>query len=167
MRFLFCLLLGTSFLTGSATAGEIDTIVVPESVPYAKGLIVRGKTKEECRLEKRIADDIMRHVGHVYKTVLTKKPKKGKYHVLTVEINDVFGAGGGGWSGPKHVEITGKLLDNKGKMVGSFRGRRTSSAGFTALKGTCSMLHKCSKALGKDVTKWLGNPRPNSFLGEE
>ncbi|CAM2010963.1 hypothetical protein [Acanthopleuribacter pedis] len=167
MRVLICLLLSTPFFCLPSQAGDVDTIVVPEKAPFAKGLIVRGKTKTECRLEERVADDIMRRVGNVYANVVTEKPKKGAYHVLTVEISDVFGAGGGGWSGPKHLELKGKLVDHKGKMIGSFRGRRTSAAGFTALKGTCSMLQKCSKALGKDVTLWLGDPKPNSFLGAE
>lgn len=166
MRLLF-LLLSVAVLSTPSFAGDVDTIVVPEKVAFVKGLIVRGKTKTECRLEQRVADDIMRRVGNVYANVVTEKPKKGAYHVLTVEISDVFGAGGGGWSGPKHLELKGKLLDQKGKMLGSFRGRRTSAAGITALKGTCSMLQKCSKTLSKDITLWLGDPKPNSFLGTE
>ena len=159
-----CLVLGFG---AHSLAGEVDTLVVPDKVLFAKNLIVRGKTKTECRLEERVADDIKRNVGRVYTNVVSEKPKSGKYHVLEVEIVDVFGAGGGGWSGPKHLELQGRLLDKGGKIVGSFRGRRTSAAGFTALKGTCSMLHKCSKTLGKDLAVWLQDPKPNSYLGNE
>ncbi|MEJ2404442.1 MAG: hypothetical protein P8171_09165 [Candidatus Thiodiazotropha sp.] len=45
-----------------------------------------------------------------------------------------------------------ELFEN-GKKIGSF-------------KGTCSILGRCVKALGKDISEWLINPTMNARLGE-
>jgi hypothetical protein len=94
----------------------------------------------------------------------TLDTKKGK--VLLVEITGVTAPGGGAWSGAKSMSIAGKLYDN-GKMIGDFTGMRYSGGGFFGgYKGTCSIIGRCSKTLGKDVATWLKNPTSGAHLGD-
>ena len=139
-----------------------ETLVVPELVSYKEGLVVRGRIQEECGLESRVADDIASAAKNAYNKV-TRKKSGGSYHILEVEIVDVFGAGGGAWSGPKYIELKGTLKDQGGKMIGSFRARRHSMVGV----GTCSILKRCSKALGRDIAAFLLEPETDAYLGGE
>ena len=158
MLFLAC------FLVGLAYAGE--TLYISETVKYKKGLRVRDNIKNECDLEGRIADDIARFAKNAYNKVTRDKPS-GKHHVLTVEIVDVFGAGGGAWSGPKYIELKGTLKDSNGNKVGSFRARRHSMGGpLGGISGTCKILKRCSKRLGQDVAEFLVDPEEDAYLGD-
>jgi len=85
--------------------------------------------------------------------------------VLTIEFEDVQGAAGGAWSGPKSVVIKGSLSQN-GKMLGDFKARRIPVAYVWRYKGTCSILGRCVKTLGKDVAEWLAHPTPQAVLGD-
>ncbi len=35
-----------------------------------------------------------------------------------------------------------------------------------AYKGTCALLGRCTKTLGKDIAEWLKNPVNNATLGD-
>lgn len=148
-------------------AGDVDTLYIPATVNYAEGLNVRGNIKSECNLENIVAQDIAHEAGRVYAKVVREKPKSGDYHVLDVVIADVFGAGGGAWSGPKYLSLRGSLKTKGGKVIGTFTARRHSSGGaFGAVKGTCGILKRCSRTLGKDVAQFLAAPTENNTLGD-
>jgi hypothetical protein len=86
--------------------------------------------------------------------------------VLTIEIVNVHGTGGGAYSGAKSVVIEGTLQEN-GKVIGTFEGSRYSGGGFWGgFKGTCSILGRCVKALGNDVAIWMENPYKGAKLGD-
>jgi hypothetical protein len=58
-------------------------------------------------------------------------------------------------------------LNQKGKMLGDFKARRYSGGGmFCGYKGTCAILGRCVKALGKDVVEWLAQPTSRAVLGD-
>ncbi|WP_221894969.1 hypothetical protein [Bathymodiolus japonicus methanotrophic gill symbiont] len=51
----------------------------------------------------------------------------------------------------------------KGKKTRTF----TANRGFMgAYKGTCALLGRCTKALGKDIAEWLNNPVGGASLGD-
>ena len=86
---------------------------------------------------------------------------------LEVEIADVSGAGGDAWSGPKLLEIRGKLADQSGKSIGTFVARRHSMGDpLGGIKGTCGILRRCSKRLGMDVAELLVDPGNGVMLGD-
>src|SRR4030065_483798 len=65
------------------------------------------------------------------------------------------GFGVGAWSGAKHVPVEGTLWEN-GKIKGTFTAMRYSGGGaFGGYKGTCAILGRCVKAIGKDGGGWL------------
>jgi hypothetical protein len=86
--------------------------------------------------------------------------------VLEVYITDAI-SGGNGWIGhQKYVAVAGTLYEN-GKEVASFTGGRYSGGGaFGGYKGSCSVLGRCTKALGKDIANWLASPEDGASLGD-
>ena len=171
MRYLSLLgVCGLFFLAGmvqSATAA--DTLVVPEKIAYAKKIRVRDAVRNECQLEEKTLRFIKEYAqkNGTYKNIVTEKPKSGTYHVLDAEIIRVIAKGGGAWSGSKSMTIKGTLKDQSGKQLGSFEAGRYSGGGaFAGYKGTCSIIGRCTKAIGKDVAQWLIDPQEDSYLGD-
>jgi len=157
----------TLLLMFSFTVQAADVIVVPKKIPFGKETMVRDNVRAECKLEEKIAKFIVDYgKKHGYQ-IVDEKPASGPYKILSAEIITVVGAGGGAWSGAKSIKIKGDLKDQDGKVVGNFTAGRYSGGGaFAGYKGTCSILGRCTKAIGKDVAAWLANPNTNSMLGD-
>ncbi|VAW97682.1 hypothetical protein MNBD_GAMMA23-590 [hydrothermal vent metagenome] len=152
-------------------AAQVDKtpIYMEHHVPFRKHISVRDAVRRECNLGGKLATHINNYAKSYHLNMM-----EGKGHgknmdsgrTLEIEIVDVDGAGGGAWSGAKMVAIEGELMDH-GKVIGSFRAVRSSTGGaFGAYKGTCSILGRTVKALGKDVALWLQHPDLNASLGE-
>jgi hypothetical protein len=55
----------------------------------------------------------------------------------------------------------------QGKLLGDFKARRYPGGGmFGGYKGTCAILGRSVKALGKDVAEWLAHPTSQAVLGD-
>ncbi len=158
------LLLGYMVFPLSGFAGE-DTVFLQRVATYAKDAAVSGAVRRECDLESKVPLFVKKYArGGVEYVDNAAAVKNGK--VLVIKITDVIGAGGGAWSGSKSLTIRGVLKDN-GKEVADFHARRISGGGaFGGFKGTCSILGRNAKALGKDVALWLRNPAPGAKLGD-
>lgn len=148
-------------------AQQVTTLVIPEKVVFSKDCRVKDKVRNQCQLEEKTLRFIKEFNRSNYTSLVTEKPASGNYHVLTAEIVEVQGAGGGAWSGYKSIKVVGTLKDAKGKVLGNFEARRYSGGGaFGGYKGTCSIMGRCTKAIGKDIANWLSNPQKDSFLGD-
>jgi hypothetical protein len=152
----------TSAPTGPAVS-------VTKRINYGKGSNVPEKVKAECSLDTQLPAYIKTFAADTDIPVNLKDGavnKNAKGRVLNVEFSNVVGAGGGAWSGAKYVAVKGELFEN-GKKIGSFNGRRTSGGGFFgAYKGTCKILDRCVKALGKDIALWMIDPTMDAMIGE-
>lgn len=85
--------------------------------------------------------------------------------MLVMKIADAQGLGGGRMSGPKSVTVEGTLKQN-GNVLGSFTVQRATMGGYGGgSSGTCALLHRCAKRIGKDVGVWLQKPTMNAVLG--
>ena len=70
------------------------------------------------------------------------------------------------WTGAKSLTISGRLKE-KGRTVARFTaGRYTGGGAFGAYKGTCSLLGRVAKRIGKDVALWLKDPRDGAHMGD-
>jgi hypothetical protein len=66
----------------------------------------------------------------------------------------------------KYSRISGALYQD-GDRVAGFRAVRASMGGaFAGYKGSCSVLGRTMKALGKDIAQWLTNPDDGAELGD-
>lgn len=141
--------------------------LVIKPISFNKDAYIRDAVKKECNLDGKLTQFIEQNAANQYAEILSNSKKVPKNaQILSVEIEQVQGGGGGAWSGGKMVLINGKLTE-KGKVIGSFKGRRYSGGGmFGAYKGTCAILGRCVKVLGKDIAEWLQSPSQNSALGD-
>lgn len=167
-RTLYTLLLTvTSVLPVTALAGD-GTLTLEKKAPYTKGLNVPDAVRAECGLEQKIPEFVQEFANKGFDKVVLADTVSAKTagKALSMKITDVTGTGGGAWSGPKHVTIEGTLWQN-GKVAGTFRASRYSGGGaFGGYKGTCAILGRCAKALGKDVATWAIAPSMDASLGD-
>jgi hypothetical protein len=160
LRILAIALAAATGLASTAWAGGVK---VPNPVPFGAEADVREAVRNECQLGEKVASFIAQF-GDDIELVSGHPGKNGR--VLDVKISHVFAPGGGAFSGPKWMELEGTLKQD-GKRVASFRAKRFTTGGaFAGFKGTCSIIGRCTKALGKDVAEWLKNPTDNALLGD-
>lgn len=153
---LFCV----GFFATSASASGVS---VQRNISFASGSNATDAVRRECKLEERIPAYLVQYDPSV---TLVDNVKSAKGRTLHLEISDVYAPGGGGMTGLKRVVVTGKLYEN-GKLIGSFRDQRTSTGGYWGgYKGTCGILQRCAKAIGKDIATWLKNPTKDASIGE-
>ncbi len=150
-------------LTGLA-AGKVT---IPKEAPYASQVSVPDAVRAECNLPGKVSDYVKEYAGKNFDVVQADKVTAGTPgQALDLKIVNLTGTGGGAWSGPKHVTVQGTLWEN-GKVKGTFTSTRYSSGGaFGGYKGTCAILGRCTKAIGKDVGEWLMAPSMNARLGD-
>ena len=138
------------------------TLTIAKKVPFEKGIHVPDAVRAECALEQKVSDYVReaasgQHEVKVADSVSAKTLGKA----LGMTITAVLAPGGGSWSGPKSVTVRGTLWEN-GKQTGSFTARRHTSGGG----GTCGMLARDAKEIGKDIAKWLASPGQDDKLGD-
>lgn len=152
-----------------SAAAMASPVVVTSSVAYSKHSGASTAVKKECIIDKQLPDFVEQYASKHDIAVVQKDGKvssKGKGKVLVVEFDGIVASAGGVFSGAKSVTVKGALYKS-GKKIGSFEGRRTSGGGAVfGYKGTCSILGRCVKALGKDIADWLVKPTMNARLGE-
>ena len=170
---LFILLVG---LNGCATNGNkpsqsvqhtgTGTLII-KPIGFNKDAYIRDAVKQECDLDGKLVQFIKENAAGQYANIVTdSNTEPADAQILTMEIGEVQGAAGGAWSGAKSVVVKGSL-SQKGKMLGDFKARRYSGGGmFGGYKGTCAILGRCVKTLGRDVAEWLAHPTPQAVLGD-
>ena len=149
------------FSGAPAPAGS-ESVKVLRVAPFAKEARVPEKVQNECDLETKVPA----YLGKYADVELVDGKLGTSGRSLELRIGDVHGPGGGAFSGPKWMTVTGVLREN-GREVSSFTAKRYSTGGaFGAYKGTCSILARCAKAIGKDIAGWLRNPQKDAHLGD-
>ena len=145
---------------GVGSGARAETQVL-RAIPYAKGVEVRQAVRDQCQLETKVPGYIAEFGSDV---VLVDRLGGGR--VLELAITEVHAPGGGGFSGPKWMTVTGTLREGR-RVVGTFRAKRFTTGGaFAAFKRTCSIIGRCTKAIGRDIAAWLENPGMDSKLGD-
>lgn len=144
------------------------SITISKQAPFAQQVNVTDAVRAECKLPEKVSEFVKEFADKSYDKVVladnvsTKTPGQA----LSMKIVGVTGFGGGAFSGAKHVTVEGTLWEN-GKVKGTFTAMRYSGGGaFGAYKGTCAILGRCVKAIGKDVGGWLLAPSMNAKLGD-
>jgi hypothetical protein len=149
----------------SQSSGAGTLIIKP--ISFKQDAYIRDAVKQECSLEGKLTQFIKENAaGHYANIVMDSNAGPADAQILVVEIEEVQGAAGGAWSGARSVVIKG-TLSQQGKMLGDFKARRYSGGGmFAAYKGTCAILGRCVKTLGRDVAEWLIHPTSQAVLGD-
>jgi hypothetical protein len=140
-----------------AASGAQAAVQVASSIPFAPNAGASGAVQQECQLQTLVPQAIQQAGADVQ---LVGAPAKGG-RWLELSISEVHAPGGGMFSGPKWMAVSGKLYD-KGKVIGSFRAKRIS----TGLRSTCGSLAKIATVIGRDVAAWLTAPSMNAEIGD-
>ncbi len=161
---LIALLLMSSLTVFAVRAADV---VMQESIPYAEDADVAKKIRTECvELQKQLAQFTKEFAAENGVTVELGDIANASGRVLKVEISEAVSRGNAFIGHRKYTEIRGELSDN-GKKIASFKGLRESMGGaFAGYKGSCSVLGRTVKALGKDIGMWLAKPEDGAELGD-
>ncbi len=137
-------------------------------VVFAKDLEVREAVRKECQLLTKLPGFVQSYAQEQYAGIDLNAKRSTKSDFLKIEIIDLPKYKKNAWAGRggQWVTIKGSLL-RKGKKTVSFEANRGSMGGFMgAYKGTCALLGRCTKTLGKDIAEWLKNPVDGATLGD-
>ena len=154
-------------LPRTALAKDGSALSLEKEASFKEGLSVSDSIKNECQLQTKIPGFIKDFAkGNFDVTMVDDASKVKTGNALAVKITNMTGVGGGAWTGAKFVQIDGTLWED-GKVKGTFQALRYTTGGaWGGFKGTCGMLGRCTKSLGKDVATWLSSPSMNAKLGD-
>ena len=150
------------------TSLAAGSITVAKKAPYAQNMSVPDAVRAECDLPGKVPVFVKEFADKSYDKVVLADSVSAKTpgQALSMKIVGITGTSGGAWSGAKHVTVEGTLWEN-GKVKGTFTAMRYSGGGaFGGYKGTCAILGRCVKSIGKDVGEWLLAPKMNAKLGD-
>ena len=172
--YLFVSLLALNGCATNATAPtpaqhtKTETLVI-KPIEFNKDAHIRKAVRQECNLIGKLTLFIEKNAADQYAHIISDAHPDtipADAQILKIEIEQVEGAAGGAWSGPKKVLINGTLTKN-GQVLGDFKAHRYSGGGmFGSYKGTCAIMGRCVRSLGADVAKWLIHPTPKAMLGD-
>ena len=137
-------------------------------VIFAKDLKVRDAVRKECQLLTKLPGFVQSYAQDQYAGIDLNAKRVRTSDFLKIEIIDLPKYNKNAWAGRggQWVTVKGFLL-RKGKKTISFEANRASMGGFMgAYKGTCSLLGRCTKTLGKDIAEWLKKPIDGAVLGD-
>lgn len=146
-------------------------VTMESKIPFKDGAFIKQAIKSECSLQSELANSIKAHANNYDISMVSDGNSSGSEYQLKVEIVDAVsqGSGFGGMIGQGHRKLTkveGSLY-LKGKKLATFRGMRVSGGGyFGRFKSSCAVLAGTANALGKDIARWLNEPRDGSSLGD-
>jgi hypothetical protein len=148
-------------LFGAPSGSAEGRVEVARSAPFSKASGASAAVQGECNLERLVPELL----AEAAPSVALVDSLAGSGPRLRLTISEVVAPGGGAFSGPKSLEVTGVLLDGE-RELGSFRAKRRTAGGPFGAGGTCGMLRKCARVIGQDVAVWLAGPTANAKLGD-
>lgn len=159
-KLLSTILATAFFLTASLAWAGGGAIKVATNTPFKDPTVVDNRVREECdQIGTKLAMYLNEYATEYgVETVLVDSvdPKAGG-KVLVVHITSAV-SGGNAWIGHRKTMSAKAELFVDGEPQGFANFTRDSGGGFGGgFKGSCSVLGRCSKALGKDIAEWLRN----------
>lgn len=144
-------------LLWSASAAAEGAIQIPMDVGYAAEAAVPEKIRNECTtLGTKLSTFIEQYAtsnGVATERVERVDPKAPR--ALRVEFTQGMSSGNAFIGHQKAMTIRVELFEN-GESQGSTTLTRNSMGGFAGgFKGSCSVLGRVTKALGRDTADWL------------
>ena len=149
-----------------ATAAEVRMVNV---VPYSEHAEIAENVRRECvQIQEQLAHFTREYAAGNGITInlLDEVSSSDPGRVLLIEIDDAVSSGNAFTGHRKFTRISGELYQD-GERIAGFKGRRNSGGGaFGGYKGSCSVLGRTVKVLGRDVAGWLNNPSDGARLGD-
>ena len=155
MKYLSVALLISALTTPlAASANERLFLQVPAmldpsaSIPTA----VNNECPPEAPLGNYALSEIEKRIGSVQSVANPEQAGDGK--VIQLTIISVYAPGGGTWSGRKSMRVRADIMERGAIVDSTVLSRRSWGAGVLP-SGTCEVLDRVARALGKDLAVWL------------
>lgn len=150
-------------LFSGAAAAQGASVRVQREISFAPGSGAPEAVIEQCALQTKLPA-FLSESSSLVELVDGKPGTRGR--VLDLTISQIRAAGGGVFSGPKRVTVTGSLREN-GREIGSFIAARHSMGGPTGLfTGNCGILGRAARVIAQDIAAWLDAPSKGARLGD-
>ena len=138
-------------------ASFANPLLVSPSADYSPTGSVPENIKTECTLPAAQTESVLAALNAAGITAEPAPsgavPAKGRF--LKLEITSAVSAGNAFIGHKKQVTTSAHLFQN-GKEIAQTTKTRDSMGGFFAgYRGSCSVLHRCTVTLGKDIADWL------------
>jgi hypothetical protein len=147
-------------------------VFMQSKIPFRDGAFIKQSIKSECSLQNELANSIKAYAHNYNINMIFDDNSSKDGYSLKLEIVDAIsqGSGFGAMIGQGHRKMTkveGSLYLKDKKLATFFRGMRVSHGGyFGRFKSSCAVLAGTAKVLGKDIARWLNEPRDGSALGD-
>jgi hypothetical protein len=156
------LLLAAAVLLAAESPALARPVRTAAKVRFSEASGASDAVRRECGIQTNLPEYV-RDASRDVELVYGKRPRRGT--VLELEIEDVRAPGGGPFSGPRAMVVSAKLFE-RGRLVASARAKRRSSATpFSG--GNCAQLNRIARAIGRDVARWLEDPRSDAHFGDD
>jgi hypothetical protein len=156
------LLLTAALLLAAETPAFARNVRTAAKVRFSEASGASDAVRQECGLQTNLPEYV-RDAARDVELVYGKRPRRGT--VLELEIEDVRAGGGGPFSGPRAMVVSARLFE-RGRLVASARAKRRSSpTPFGG--GNCAQLNRIARAIGRDVARWLEDPRSDARFGDD
>jgi hypothetical protein len=143
-------------------------ITLKTEIPFKEDANIAASIRNECIIGKQLSDFTKEYSeGNKMKVNLDDTAtKENSDYYLDLEIIESMSAGNAFIGHRKYTKIKGTLF-KAGKEIATVRGMRKSSGGFMGgFKGSCSVLGRTVKVLGKDLSVWLRHPTKRGYIGD-
>lgn len=139
-----------------AAESPVDLVAVTVPVELAS-FIASSNLAKECAIGQMTGERVIEELKRNYPKVssaATLPPLTGEQRALRLSVMDMFGLGGGGWSGAKSMTIRAEVVSPAG-VVARRDFRRATKSLMGMVSGTCPMMEKIATTIGSDIGNWL------------
>lgn len=138
-------------------AGFAEPMLVSPSAEYGPASSVADNIKRECTLPAAQAESVVAALNaagiEAQPAGSADVPAQGRF--LQLQIDSAVSAGNAFSGHRKQVTTSARLFEN-GRQVAETTKTRDSGGGvFGGYRGSCSVLHRCTNTLGKDIAAWV------------
>ena len=151
------LVLAVGLAVGTSHYSQAQEKLFITHAAFGPNVQVIDSVRRDCELEGKVDEWVLESVSKKYPGTqrVSKPAEAGQGTLLRLTIVNVYGVGGGAYSGPKSMTVQAELVQG-GKVLASTTKSRSSGGGaFGGMKGTCAIFGRVAKALGSDVAAWL------------
>lgn len=115
------------------------------------------QVKDQCALAAMVGNQVFSQVqrGMPQAAAIETPADASGARVLRLTIVNIFGIGGGGWTGPKALTMRAELVRGA-EVLGTFERREESRGGILGpVTGTCGIFEGIAETLGQEIARWL------------
>ena len=138
-------------------ASLADPLLVSPSADYSATASVAENIKTECKLPAAQSESVLKELAAAgipaQAAASGAVPAKGRY--LQLQIDSAISAGSAFTGHQKQVTTSARLFENGKEIAQTTKTRDSMGGAFGGYRGSCSVLHRCTNTLGKDIAAWV------------